>query len=191
MYLDSRPIYSGIQCKRTAYKIVKHSKFIQGFRFEILDFCTLISRRHVHSIMWSLMFQVQRSKHGRTKGNHRVSIQTGILQIVSFANTSIYVFKNMWMLRILEINFHRAFKASFMQYLSHRIRKPTFCICEQKIVLRYTDNTDPLILLKIPYKFQAFSYLSFLFEQPVFCWIWSETMFVFSRGSPLDVKTEF
>ena len=93
--------------------------------------------------------------------------------------------------RILEINFHRAFKVSFVQYLSHRIRKPTFCICVQKIVLRYTDNTDPLILLKIPYKFQAFSYLSSLFEQPGFFWIWSETMFVFSRGSSLDVKTEF
>ena len=125
------------------------------------------------------------------KGNHRVSIQIGILQIVSFAKTSIYVFKSMWIHFTTCQEFHRAFKASFVQCLSHRIRKPTFCICEQKIVLRYTDNTDPLILLKIPYKFQAFSYLSSLFEQPGFCWIWSEAMFVLSRGSSLDVKTEF
>ena len=69
--------------------------------------------------------------------------------------------------------------------MSHVMRKPAFCICEnkgaeqlrsncaadQRLCFRYTDST----IYYLNSKFQASSHASSVAVQPGFCQTWSET----------------
>ena len=86
-----------------------------------------------------------------------------------------------------------ASKLITLNHMSHLVRKPTICICEnkdadqlrgnreadQRLCFRYTDSTIPLLS---KYEISSF-YLFSVLVQPGLCQTYSETtLLVFPRG---------
>ena len=107
----------------------------------------------------------------------------GLIRYIQNCVITDHVIKRLWCINLCKVGYCKLFVNGVQ--ISHIMRKPTFCICEnknvdqlcgkrqadQRLCFRFIDSTIPLL-----YKSEISSLLpSSVAVQPGLCWTWSET----------------